>query len=217
MPSPRRLPCKVTSRSDWHYLALSGTPGKVPSANSPWSERTTLRRKSRIFIVLSRLHLHVTSTQRPINQDPYGHSYASDVSYSAPPGNDAVPRERVHWHILETGRFRLETGPAQILFGRPDSGGDLTVREARQARTLSELPTYNIRGFPDFIDAPRRSWGAYAIPTLCAKSAYNLSQNFILSILLSWVFRLTVRPTRLLCRTKFASCRLKRADHAQSP
>jgi hypothetical protein len=86
--------CRVTSKSEWHFLALIGTPGKVSSANSPSPERTPLGCKPPIFGTLCRWITPVPSTGRPMNRDEYAHSSARDVTRGRAPGQNGMQSDR---------------------------------------------------------------------------------------------------------------------------
>jgi hypothetical protein len=101
LPAVRRRACKVTSKNEWHYLRLNGTPGNVSSANSPGSERTSLGRKSPIFWALCRWNPHVSCNLRPVDRVGNAHPACGDVSRGEPPGQEGVQPDPARWLILE--------------------------------------------------------------------------------------------------------------------
>ena len=101
LPAIRRRRCKVTSKNEWHYLALTGNSGKGSSANSPWSERTSLGPKSPIFRALCRSNPHGSGALHPRNRDENAHPTARDVSRGGPHRQERVQPDRAPWLILE--------------------------------------------------------------------------------------------------------------------
>jgi hypothetical protein len=81
-------------------VALFGTPGKVSSANSPWSGRASLGRKAPFIRGLCRWNPPAFSPVRILNRQEYAHPSALDVSRSA------APEHRRYPPIARIGKFR---------------------------------------------------------------------------------------------------------------
>jgi len=116
--------CIVTSESEWYFLALIGTPGKVFSANSPRPERTLLGRKSQKCMVLCRQNRFMSTTLRPMIPRKSAHSSARDVSRSEARGQNGIQPDRTRSQsaagivgLRKTEGVRLKTGPSAVVVG----------------------------------------------------------------------------------------------------
>jgi hypothetical protein len=176
-------PAKLRQKNEWHFLALDGTPGNVSSANSPWSERTSIGRKSLLFWDLCRWNPPVSCNLRPVNRVGNAHPAFRDVSRGESRGQEGVQPDRARWRILEHVCFQRETGLIPRLFNLPRSVGDLTTRGDGPVRAQS-TPMYNIPGFADFINAPIPLCGGNVSGELCSVSTYTFFRSFIFVILL---------------------------------